>query len=93
MTRKAVRLPDPTETPILTVPEAGRILGIGKNSAYEAARRQDFPVIKMGRLLRVPTAKFLEAMGLIVKPVDVSPPASLRPKTSSRTPRVRPAIA
>jgi hypothetical protein len=39
----------------LTVPEAGRIyFGLGKNSSYEAARRGDFPTIRIGRLLRVP---------------------------------------
>jgi excisionase family DNA binding protein len=38
----------------LSVPEAGRWLGIGRNAAYEAARRGDLPVIRIGRLLRVP---------------------------------------
>jgi excisionase family DNA binding protein len=38
----------------LSVPEAGRWLGIGRNASYEAARRGDLPVIRIGRLLRVP---------------------------------------
>jgi excisionase family DNA binding protein len=38
----------------LSVPEAGRWLGIGRNAAYEAARRGDIPTIRIGRLLRVP---------------------------------------
>ncbi|MBM3732257.1 MAG: helix-turn-helix domain-containing protein [Acidimicrobiia bacterium] len=39
----------------LTVPEAGRrYFGLSKNSSYEAARRGDIPVIRVGRLLRVP---------------------------------------
>ena len=38
----------------MSVPEAGRWLGIGRNASYEAARRGDLPVIRIGRLLRVP---------------------------------------
>jgi hypothetical protein len=39
----------------LTVPEAGRrYFDLGRNAAYEAARRGDIPTIKIGRLLRVP---------------------------------------
>src|SRR5262249_35799110 len=37
----------------LSVPEAGEWLGLGRNSAYEAARRGDIPTIKIGRLIRV----------------------------------------
>jgi hypothetical protein len=39
----------------LTVPDAGRIyFDLGRNASYEAARRGDIPVIRIGRLLRVP---------------------------------------
>ena len=38
----------------LSVPEAGKWLGLGRNAAYEAARRGDIPTIRIGRLLRVP---------------------------------------
>jgi len=38
----------------MSVPEAGRVLGVGRNAAYEAARRGEIPTIKIGRLLRVP---------------------------------------
>jgi excisionase family DNA binding protein len=50
----------------LSVPEAGRWLGIGRNAAYEAARRGDIPVIRIGRLLRVPVGaleKMLDRAG------------------------------
>ena len=43
-----------TEPKTVSVPEAGKWLGIGRNAAYEAARRGDIPTIKIGRLLRVP---------------------------------------
>ena len=42
------------EPKTLSVPEAGKWLGIGRNAAYEAARRGEIPTIKIGRLLRVP---------------------------------------
>lgn len=42
------------EPKTLSVPEAGKWLGIGRNAAYEAARRGDIPTIRIGRLLRVP---------------------------------------
>jgi len=43
------------EPKTLTVPEAGRrYFSLGRNASYEAARRGELPVIKIGRLLRVP---------------------------------------
>jgi len=39
----------------LTVPEAGRLYSnLGRNAAYDAARRGEIPTIKIGKLLRVP---------------------------------------
>jgi excisionase family DNA binding protein len=40
----------------LTVEEAAQVLGIGRNSAYEAAWRGEIPTIKIGRRLVVPRA-------------------------------------
>lgn len=40
----------------LTVEEAARILGIGRNSAYEAVRRGEIPAIRLGHRLLVPRA-------------------------------------
>jgi excisionase family DNA binding protein len=38
------------------VEEAGRLLGVGRNQAYEAARRGEIPTIKIGKRLLVPRA-------------------------------------
>jgi hypothetical protein len=39
----------------LSVPEAGRrYFGLSRGGSYLAARRGDFPLVKVGRLLRVP---------------------------------------
>jgi excisionase family DNA binding protein len=43
---------------VYTVPQAGNLLGLKKNAAYEAAKRGDFPIIRIGKLLRVPKAAF-----------------------------------
>ena len=39
---------------ILTVAEAGRVLRLGRNSAYEAVRRGEIPSVRIGRRLLVP---------------------------------------
>jgi excisionase family DNA binding protein len=47
-----------------TVPEAGRIIGISRGCAYEAARSGQIPTIRIGGRLVVPKAalmKMLEA--------------------------------
>ena len=51
----------------LTVPEAGQQLGISRNAAYEAAKRGEIPVVKIGRRLLVPTValeRLLQEAGL-----------------------------
>ena len=45
------------ECETVSVPEAGRIVGLGRNASYEAARRGEIPTIKFGGLLRVPLAR------------------------------------
>jgi hypothetical protein len=51
------------EAPLtISVPEAGkRYFGLCRNAAYDAAARGEIPVIKIGRLLRVPV-RALERM-------------------------------
>lgn len=49
---------DETERRTITVPEAGDLLGISRNGAYEAARRGEIPTIKIGKRLLVPKAAF-----------------------------------
>ena len=39
-----------------TITEAAALLGVGKSAAYEAARRGEIPVIRIGRRLVVPKA-------------------------------------
>lgn len=48
----------------LTVEQAGRALGIGRNAAYAAAKRGDIPTVKIGGAIRVPTAPVRRMLGL-----------------------------
>jgi Helix-turn-helix domain len=46
---------DGDEAKTLSVPEAGwKYFRLGRNGSYDAARRGDIPVIKIGARLRVP---------------------------------------
>ena len=45
----------------LSIPEAGRILGLGRAASYEAARRGEIPTIALGRRRIVP-ARAIEEM-------------------------------
>jgi excisionase family DNA binding protein len=54
----------------LTVEEAARVVRIGRTSAYELARRfvetggaEGLPVVRFGRLLRVPRCRLEEWLG------------------------------
>lgn len=40
----------------LTVPEAARVLGIGRNACYERIHEGTLPAIRLGRRLVVPKA-------------------------------------
>lgn len=43
----------------ITVPEAGQLLGVSRNKAYELARDGIIPTISLGRKLVVPKSRFL----------------------------------
>lgn len=40
--------------PYLTIDEWRRIVRVGRSAAYEMVRRGDLPVLRVGRLLRIP---------------------------------------
>ena len=49
------------ETPLLlTVPEAARLLHLGRNSVYELVACRQLPALRFGRAIRIPRAS-LEA--------------------------------
>ncbi len=62
---------DQAERLVYTVPEAGRLLGLGRGAAYAAAQRGDIPTVRIGRLLLVPKAPFHRLVGLSVAETGV----------------------
>jgi excisionase family DNA binding protein len=52
-----------TEPLVISVEDAAHLLGISRGLAYEAARRGELPVIRLGRRLLVPRARLLELVG------------------------------
>ena len=55
---------DQLEGVTTTVPVAGRVLGLSRNKAYEAAARGEIPTLKFGRRLVVPTMPLRRMLGL-----------------------------
>jgi excisionase family DNA binding protein len=58
-------IPDPAKRPTITVDEAAPLLSLSRSAAYEAARRGEIPVIRIGRRVIVKTRPLLELLGLI----------------------------
>jgi excisionase family DNA binding protein len=53
------------QMPLITVSQAGKILGLSRNGSYEAVRRGDIESIKIGtKIIRVPTAPLRRKLGL-----------------------------
>lgn len=46
-----------------TIDETATILGISRNKAYEAAKRGEIPVIRIGKRLLVPKAALEKLLG------------------------------
>ncbi len=47
---------NPISRQTYTLEEVAKLLGVGRNQAYDAARRGQIPVLKIGRRLLVPRA-------------------------------------
>jgi len=63
-----VKANDQADRLVYSVPEAGRLLGLSRNAAYEAAKRGEIPTLRIGRLLLVPKIPFHRMVG--VSPVS-----------------------
>jgi excisionase family DNA binding protein len=44
------------EGPVLSVNEAAKLLGLNRNSVYEAAKRGELPIIRLGRRVLISRA-------------------------------------
>jgi hypothetical protein len=50
--------------PTTTVPMAGKVLGLSRNKAYEAAARGEIPTLRFGKRIVVPTMPLRRMLGL-----------------------------
>jgi predicted DNA-binding transcriptional regulator AlpA len=52
--------------PVVDVPTAAAVLGVGRTAAYELIRcgRWPTPVLHLGKLIRIPTAPLLDLVGV-----------------------------
>ena len=57
----------PGERLVLTVTEAGELLGISRAFAYELVARGELPVIRLGRRIVVPKAALLAMVDLTLQ--------------------------
>jgi excisionase family DNA binding protein len=48
----------------ISVIHAGEMLGLSKDTAYQAARNGDLPVVRIGKRFLVPTEKLARLLGL-----------------------------
>lgn len=47
-----------------SIPEAGAMVGLSRNGAYDAARRGEIPVLEFGRKKVVPLAVWRRKLGI-----------------------------
>ena len=55
---------------VVDVETAGRLLGVSRGAAYELVRtgRWPTPVLRLGRLIKIPTAPLLDLLGQPAEP-------------------------
>jgi excisionase family DNA binding protein len=62
-TRTGGPLPDPDTEPTISVDRAARMLGLSTRAGYAACERGEIPNVRVGRSVRVLTARFLTKCG------------------------------
>ena len=80
-------VPDPRERPVVSVPEAGELLGLGRSAAYDAVTRGELPTLRFGRRLVVPTARLRQMLGLDAADYPGTGDAAIRPGLALVKPR------
>jgi excisionase family DNA binding protein len=85
--------------PFLTIEEAARVLRVGRTAAYALAARfeatdgaEGLPVVRVGRLLRVPTARLEQLAGASFARPTPSTTRSPRSTARQHSPVEQPAL-
>lgn len=68
---------------VLTVAEAGQLLRISRQSAYQAARTGELPTVKIGRRVLVPRRALEEMLSIEDPQNEVAPAGNGRDATTS----------
>jgi excisionase family DNA binding protein len=50
--------------PTLTVEQAAKLLGVGRNQTYEAVAKGELPAMRIGRRWVIPTVRLLRLLGV-----------------------------
>lgn len=59
-----MKLPTPEDRPWLTVAELAKITGEGEKAIRAALAKGDLPMLRVGRYVRIPTAKLRQQLGI-----------------------------
>jgi hypothetical protein len=51
--------------PTISIPEAGRLIGLGLNKSYQAARSGDLPTLNFAGKRVVPTGPLRQLLGMV----------------------------
>ena len=73
----------------ISVSDAAALLGISRNTAYEAARTGQLPILRLGRRLLVPVPALLRMLESEDAPGNGAELDSQEPEASRATSRVR----
>jgi excisionase family DNA binding protein len=57
-------IPNPLQSPILTVAETAQLLGLGKEATYRAIQKGEIPSVRIGKKILVPTIQILNLLGI-----------------------------
>lgn len=73
-----IRMEDLSDRAVISVDEFARVIGISRTAAYDAAKRGEFPVRRLGRRLFVPVPALMEWFGLRpeTEPASATTPGS-----------------
>lgn len=65
MTATARTVPDPRTEPTISVARAASLVGLSKRSGYRACERGEWPSLRVGSRVVVPTARLLRQLQLL----------------------------
>lgn len=58
-------IPNPDVHPTISVQDAARLAGVARRTGYAAAQRGEWPVLRVGRAVRIRTRPFLLQCGFL----------------------------